>query len=155
MLPGKKSAYLLPEIAALKSGIRDVLLRILIDPKNQFEKKDFFIVSQLLWGIESFPKVEIPYTRLGVVIDHGSYLEEMVIRAEIDSQILSLEGIERTGYASDSYEKEFITLNYDHVECPRETLVVDLNKLNDWCKETIGFIEDEEKRYTIEYFGFD
>lgn len=141
------------DILRLQISVRDVLLNVMIDANNQFEKREYFILSQLLWAIDNYPAFGIPYTRLGIVKDHGSYLKEMVIRFEETFLGLGMEGIERTAMGSDSYEKEYLSIFHGEAfKKKKENLPIGLGALESWYKDSKEFISSNDVRYTIEYF---
>jgi len=140
------------DIINLQTGIRDILLNIMIDDKNEFDKKQYFILSQLLWGIDNYPSFGIPFTRFGILVDEGSYYYEMVIRFEEDFLWLGKEGAERTGMGSDSFEKEYLYLDHKEAfEKIENYEPIDLGSFFEWYEDSKQLIGEEGIRYTIEY----
>jgi hypothetical protein len=138
-------------IKEFQSGIRDILLTAMIDPQNKFNKKEYFILSKLLWGIDNYPQFGIPYTRFGVMIDYKDHYYEMVIRFEDDILVLSKEGAERTPMGSDSFERIYLMLNHKEVfELVKSKQEIDFSDVFEWYSETKELMSLEDVTYTIE-----
>lgn len=140
------------DILKLQVGIRDIFLSAMIYQKNKFEKKDYFILSQLLWGIDNYPSFGIPYKRFGIWVDENSSYYEMVIRFEKEFLWLGKEGAERTAMGSDSFEKEYLHLAHNEAFQKNQlNETINLGELEEWYAESNELIETEKVRYTIEY----
>lgn len=135
-----------------QSAIRDILLAAMTNPQNKFGKREYFILSQLLWGIDNYPQFGIPFTRFGVMVDYKDHYYEMVIRFEDDILVLSKEGAERTPVGSDSFERIYTMLNHNEVfELVKNKQEIDFSDVFEWYSDTKRLISLEEVTYTLEY----
>ncbi|MBC8006366.1 MAG: hypothetical protein H7X84_12900 [Verrucomicrobia bacterium] len=130
-----------------------VLMDILVDKKNRFEKREYFIVSRLLKAIHHFPLYRIPFTRVGLLIDHESYLEEYVIRFDDDILWIGMDGIERTPCGSDSYENECLNFSHSHdAKLYQLNPDFEFNDINEWFQHAMDFISCDECKITLECY---
>lgn len=138
----------------IKSLITEFLIETLVHERNGFEKREYFIVSRLLWAIQHYPSFTIPLTRVGVLIDSGDYCEEYVIRLDEDLLWVGMDGIERTPCGSDSYENEYLNLSNDKVfKQLQEYSEIEIKyDIEDWLLHTKQFLSDSYCRITIECY---
>lgn len=52
------------ELEEIKDRICSILIDVLSNENNGFEKRKYYIVSRLLWAIKSYPQFKIPSTRI-------------------------------------------------------------------------------------------
>lgn len=130
-----------------------VLMDILVNERNGFGKREYFIVSRLLRAIKHYPLCSIPSTRVGLLIDYESYLEEYVIRFEEDILWIGMEGIERTPGGSDSYEKEYLNQSHSHdAKLHQLNPDVEFSDINGWFQEAQNALLDDECKITLECY---
>lgn len=141
-------------IINLKEAIRDVLLNIMILPGNKFEKREYFILSQLLWAVDNYPNFTIPFTRFGMLTRYDGYIEELAICFDNSILELKLDGIEVTQAGSDSFETIYLSLGHDDVvRMMKEGSSIDLQDLETWYSESKQLIGDSDVEFTFEYYG--
>ncbi|HET6555717.1 MAG TPA: hypothetical protein VFG54_00290 [Prolixibacteraceae bacterium] len=131
-----------------------ILIDILVDERNGFEKREYFIVSRLLKAIKNYPLIGIPDTRVGLLIDHESYLEEYVIRFQDDILWVGMEGFERTPMGADSYENEDLNLSHTTVETLyKSNPDFEYNDINSWYVKALDFLASDECKITLECYN--
>jgi hypothetical protein len=144
-------------IEVIKTTARDILLAVMCGD-NSFSVKDYKALSKLLWGIDMLEVVGCPFIRFGILMDYDRYVEEYVIVYDDDNNFLrfAVDGMERTGMGSDSYERDYLTLDFDDLsKSIAEGKEVELGRLEEWYNDAKSLIEDKEARYTLEYHFLD
>jgi hypothetical protein len=128
-----------------------ILIEILVDEKNRFEKREYFIVCRLLNAIKNYPLFRIPSTRVGLLLDHVSYMEEYLIRFEDDILWVGMEGVERTAMGSDSFERESLNLShsFDGQSC-NSNIDSEFHNILLWFNEARETLSLAECKITIE-----
>ncbi len=141
------------KLEKIKELLSLILIDILIDERNGFEKREYFIVCRLLHAIKNYPLFEIPSTRIGLLMDYSSYVEEYVIRFQDDILWVGLDGIERNAMGSDSYQKE--SLNFSHssdVELFNSNPDFEFDDISSWYKEALETLSSDECKITLECY---
>lgn len=140
----------LKEITELLSSI---LIDILVDERNGFEKREYFIVCRLLHAIKNYPLFGVPSTRIGLLMDYSSYVEEYVIRFQDDILWVGLEGFERTAMGSDSYERE--SLNFSHSSDGKlyhSNPDFEFDDISSWYLDAQDALSSDECKITLECY---
>src|SRR5690554_1277996 len=106
----------------IKSKVRLLLLELMLVRRlNANEYKHF---TYLLWAIENFPDRYPDQTiRMGLGENENEPIEEIVIRINDEVLWLGREGLERTEYGTDGYEKEMLMV-YSNGEIDDDPRVV-------------------------------
>ena len=139
-------------LSTFKANIRKVILASMLDANNLFEKREYYIMSQLLSAIDDYPFKNIPSTRFGILCNEERDYYELVIRFDDEILILAKEGAERTGMGSDSFEIEF--LQFDQAEIRKAVKrndPINMQNFTEWFEQSIELIEGGGITYTIEY----
>lgn len=138
----------------LKDAIRDVLLNIMILPGNKFDKREYFILSQLLWAVDNYPNFTIPFTCFGMLTRYDGCIKELAICFDNSILELKLDGIEKTQAGSDSFDKIHLRLGHDDVaRMIKEGSPIDLQDLETWYSESKQLLIDSVVEFTFEYYG--
>lgn len=141
------------KLEVIKELLGLILIDILANEKNGFEKKEYFIVCRLLHAIKNYPLLRIPSTRIGLLMDYSSYVEEYVIRFQDDTLWIGMDGIERTAMGSDSYQKE--SLNFSHssdVKLFNSNQDFEFDDISSWYKEAMETLSSDECKITLECY---
>ena len=124
----------------------------MLDANNLFEKREYYIMSQLLSAIDNYPFKNIPFTRFGILCDEETYYYELVIRFDDQILILAKEGAERTGMGSDSFETEFLQFEQAEIrKALKSNDPINMQNFTEWFEQSKELIAGGGIGYTIEY----
>lgn len=142
------------KIDEIKSIINSILIDIMVYEKNGFEKREYYIVSRLMWAIDNYPQFEIPYTSVSIFKDYNSYTEEYNIRFQDDILWVGVQGLERSPCGSDLYENENINISHDEAF---SQLTINPNYEFDdlviWYEEAKQKLESGDYSIVLEYYN--
>ena len=126
-------------------------LQRLVKSNNQFDTWNYMVSYRLLWALENYPEMQIPSTRLGVVMDYESWCEIFTIRYEKDFLWVGLEGIERSGFGSDGYERIYYHYTFEEVkEMMANDINTDFGDISEWYTRVISCLEGGDYKIEME-----
>jgi hypothetical protein len=130
--------------------IKGIIIAILADEHNKFDKLEFQVTSRLLWAIDMYPVIRIPTIMLGIHCDYDeNNFYDLVISLDEDELILSKIGSEGSEYYGGTYSYNYVCVwNKDAHNA--ENIEYELGRLEDWYHEAYDLIGNEETSYTIE-----
>lgn len=145
-----------PKLDALKQKLTETLILILSNDKNNFSSHQYKASCKLVNEIINYPAKNCSekfFVRIGVLIDSGRYVNEYVLRFSGEILWVGLEGIERTGAGSDSYEKEVLSLWHDNITDGSETFSeVEIEEISEWQKDISELLLMDKCEITIENY---
>src|SRR5690554_401311 len=122
------------KIEEIKSKIRLLLLEFML--VRRLDANEYKHFTYILWSIEHFPdKYPDQTIRMGLGQIENELMEEIVIRINDEVLWLGREGVERSEYGADSYEKEMLMVYSDGEidDDPRD--VLDISGVDYWCND--------------------
>jgi hypothetical protein len=132
----------------LIENLTKIIIEILVNQKNKFTAREYFIASQLLWAFQDYPKRYIPDIRLSIIIKNDDRVcEEFVIRWEQDFLWLGSEGFEKSPYGTDSFENCVLHHQFD------EELVINADDIKNWCNDFLEYASDSNNQALIESYN--
>ncbi len=144
------------KLETIKSKLTESLVLILSNDKNSFNSDEYKASCKLVNKIIHYPDLSCPerfFVRIGVLIDSGRNVQEYVIRFDNEILWLGMEGIERTGFGSDSYEKEVLSLWHENVINGSESLAeIEIEQIIEWQKDISELLLMDKCEITIENY---